>query len=201
MSRLFLKKWRGQRDGRAQSTVEFALIAWPFFMLLLATTDYAQFYFYEHSLRYAMSTAGRYATPGLVLSTNSIPHTAGQESTDCPVTSSYAAGQWISRYESIRRTFSNNCSIQFTRTQLQDRVKVTSWPGTNSATETSPNLGPGMAGDFVKISVTYNVSLITPVASLLKSNGVYTLNVSGIFLNEPSQLFVINTNYYAGETP
>ncbi len=201
MRRVFLKRWGGQRSGRAQSTVEFALIAWPFFMLLLATVDYAQFYFYEHSLRYALNTAGRFATPGMVLSTPSVPTTPGQESTDCPINSTYAVGQWISRYESIRNTFSNNCSLQFTRQQLKDYVKVYSWPGTNSATESSPNAGPGMAGDFVKVVVTKEITLITPVASLLKTNGIYTLVLSGIFLNEPSNAFVTYTNYYASELP
>lgn len=201
MRRVFLKKWGQRRDGRAQSTVEFALIAWPFFLLLLATADYAQFFFYEHSLRYALNTAGRYATPGMVLGTPSVPTVAGQEPTNNPIDSSYSSGEWISRCESIRNTFSNNCSLQFTRQQLQDRVKICSWPGKNEATETTPNPGPGMAGDFVKVEVTYDLHMITPVGGLLKKNGVYTLTLSGIYLNEPSNAFVTYTNYYTDEHP
>lgn len=194
------KLWMKQRGkngtARAQSTVEFALIAWPFFLIILATTDYAQFYFYEHSLRYALNTAGRCATPGNVLSTKSAPDTNGA-TTNVPIKSTYQPTQWISRCESIRRTFSNNCAIALPITT----VRICSWPGTNSADESHTNPGPGMAGDCVKLTATYNLKLITPVWKLLSTNGGYNINVSAIFVNEPSAQFVTYTNYYSGEDP
>lgn len=184
------------RKGRGQSTVEFALIAWPFFLLLFATADYAQFYFYEHSLRYAVAVAGRYATPGSVLNTQSVA-IAGLGTTNCPIRGVDSGTKWISRNESIRRTFSNYCAINLPLHQL----KVYSWPGYNNATEASPNTGPGIAGDSVKLTVGYKLKLITPVARLLSPSGTYTITVSAIFVNEPSGNFVTYTNYYSGEYP
>lgn len=188
-----IEKGKARRNPAGQSTVEFALIVWPFFLLLLATADYAQFYFYEHSLRYALTVAGRYATPGSVITTNSVPNGYGA-TTDCPIRSSYQPSQWISRCESIRLRFSNNCAMSLPL----DTLKMCSWrPNTPNVT----NVGPGLAGDFVKLKVTYRLKLITPVGSLLSSNGEYNINVSAIFLNEPSGLFVLYTNYYTGENP
>jgi Flp pilus assembly protein TadG len=186
------------KRGRAQSTVEFALILWPFLLLLFATCDYAQLYFYENALRHALRESGRFATPGKVLGTNSVSATI----TNVPDKSMVQPSKWISRNESIKRVFSNACVVMFTPADMTSKIRITSWPGTNSATETNSNVGPGMAEDFMKIKVTYNIQLITPVASVLWNQSQYPVIVEGIFRNEPSNNFDLYTNYHTGsETP
>ncbi len=186
------KKANARRAGKAQSTVEFALILWPFMLLLFATCDYAQFYFYEHSLRYALSVAGRYATPGSVFGTQAI---AANGFTNCPKTGIYSDGKFISRNECIRVTFSNYCAINLPLSTL----KIYSWPGATSATESNPNIGPGMASDNVRLVAAYPITLVTPVAKLLFTNGVYKVQVQAIFLNEPSGNFVSYQDRYTSE--
>lgn len=180
---------------RAQSTVEFALIAWPFFLLVLACTDWAQFFFYEHSLRYALAEAGRFATPGTVIYTQSLDIYGP---TNCVAKSTYQTTELISRYESIRRTYSNSCAMNMPATNL---VALYQMEGMN---ENDWLPGPGGANDKIKLTVTYKLKLITPVAVLIPnnssySNGVYTIRVQSIFLNEPSANFSNYTNYYNAE--
>src|ERR1700761_156601 len=52
---------------RAQTTVEFSLIALPFFLILFATIDYAQIYFYKNSLQNALRESTRFATAGRII--------------------------------------------------------------------------------------------------------------------------------------
>lgn len=185
-----------KRQRTAQTTVEFALILWPFLMIMFACCDYAQFYFYEHSLRYALYTAGRSATPGNVLGTNSYNTNSMGYMTNCPLNSSYSAGNWISRYESIRRVFSNNCAIS---------MPLKSLIITNSSVlnPTQDHVGPGYANDYITIQVKYTLTFITPIAALMTTsgNGVFTNYIQGTFINEPSQNFNTYTNYYGGEGP
>jgi Flp pilus assembly protein TadG len=50
-----------------QTTVEFAFICLPFFIILFAIIDFAQIYFYENSVQNAMREAARFATAGSVI--------------------------------------------------------------------------------------------------------------------------------------
>src|SRR5476651_655458 len=58
-----------RRKGRVggQTTVEFALICIPFFVILFAIIDFAEIYFYENSLQNALREASRFATSGRVI--------------------------------------------------------------------------------------------------------------------------------------
>ena len=189
--------FRRRRTG--QSTVEFSLILWPFLLLLLATCDYAQIYFYEASMRHALQVAGRFATTGGAkpLMQNGEP----AEDADGDIiylTSEYEAGEIMSRNESIRAVFRDVCLIS-----LQDSdILITSWPGPDDGseeTESNPNDGPGVAEDFVKLQVSWPLSLVTPVASLLEEDGEYIVTVQGIFRNEPGRNFNQFTDMYATE--
>jgi Flp pilus assembly protein TadG len=175
---------RNRKGERGQTTVEFALILWPFLMLMFATCDYAQLYFYENSMQAGLREAGRFAGPGKIL-------TYVSNGTNAPVLSSYSAGKPISRNESIRRWFQSNCVVGFSSGQ----ILITSGPDDTSMT--TP--GPGDAGDFVQISVTYPLKLVTPVSAMLFPNGVYNITVQGVFINEPSNAFVLYTNRYPSE--
>src|SRR5450755_2931701 len=58
-----------RRKGRVggQTTVEFALICIPFFVILFAIIDFAEIYFYENSCQNALREAARFATSGRVI--------------------------------------------------------------------------------------------------------------------------------------
>ncbi|MEM1058948.1 MAG: TadE/TadG family type IV pilus assembly protein [Verrucomicrobiota bacterium] len=177
--------------------MEFSLILWPFLLLLLATCDYAQIYFYDSSLRHALRAAGRFASTG-----QAKPFTIdGQQVFDVdgnPIleTSVYNPPLNMSRNESIRRVFRNVCRI---KTLKDADIDIVSWPGTNDATEASPNVGPGLEEDRVRIRVSWPLGLITPVAPLLNDQGQYTITVEAIFRNEPSDFFQDFTNKYPNE--
>jgi hypothetical protein len=66
-----------RREKSGQSTVEFALIVLPLFIIIFAIIDYAQIYFYENALQNAMREATRFATAGSVIQdmSNGIPQT------------------------------------------------------------------------------------------------------------------------------
>lgn len=188
-------RWRC-RQG--QSTVEFSLILWPFLLLLLATCDYAQIYFYEASMRHALQVSGRFATTG-----SARPYRVdGEPAQDTNgnniyLTSAYEPTNIMSRNESIRAVFRDVCLID-----LEDSdILITSWPGPGSvaATETNPNEGPGISEDFVRIEVSWPLSLITPAASLLNDDGQYVVTVEGIFRNEPAENFNLFTDKFPSE--
>src|SRR5471032_2832871 len=52
---------------RGQTTVEFALICLPFFIILFAIIDFAEVFFYEASLQNALREAARFATAGRII--------------------------------------------------------------------------------------------------------------------------------------
>src|SRR5476651_836465 len=56
---------RGRVGG--QTTVEFALICLPFFIILFAIIDFSEIYFYENSLQNALREAARFATAGRII--------------------------------------------------------------------------------------------------------------------------------------
>ncbi len=177
-----------RRRNQAQTTVEFALIVWPFLLLLFATIDYAQLYFYDSSLRHALREAGRFATTGNVMRTNFVLSNG-------PLQSSYEANKPISRMESIRRIFQTNCLVNTPITN----IVVESWPGlAETGTEAAPNKGPGDADDNVRIKVSAEVPMIT---RLFFTNTKYKTTVTSVFRNEPSRNFLntITTNYYGAE--
>lgn len=189
--------WR-RRRAKGQSTVEFSLILWPFLLLLLATCDYAQIYFYESSMRHALQVAGRFATTG-----GAKPYLVNGEPAEDTngnsiyLTSAYESSNIMSRNESIRAVFRDVCLIN-----MQDsNILITSWPGGGSvaATENNPNEGPGISEDFVRIEVSWPLSLVTPVASLLEDDGQYIVTVEGIFRNEPGENFNLFTDKFTGE--
>jgi len=177
--------------------VEFSLILWPFLLLLLATCDYAQIYFYEASLRHAIREAGRFASTGQIR-----PYTSnGAQVYDTNgdkvyMTSNYNPPLTMSRNESIKSLFREVCLL---KSLTDSDIEVVSWPGNNGASEASPNDGPGIAEDYMRIRVSWPLALITPVAPLLDENGEYTITVESIFRNEPAKKFNLYTNKYPSE--
>src|SRR5579859_957984 len=50
-----------------QTTVEFALICLPFFIILFAIIDFAEIFFYQNSMQNSLREACRFATAGRVI--------------------------------------------------------------------------------------------------------------------------------------
>jgi Flp pilus assembly protein TadG len=139
-----------------QTTVEFALALPIFLLLICATLDFGRLFFEQMTLQYAMREAGRYAVTG-----NTLPGT--NPSTGLPYT----------RIDSIKQIAQN----------------AAAGLNVSSINISSVNGGPGSAGgpnDFVTISLTTSLQLITPIiSSYFGPNGLYTFTVSTTFKNEP----------------
>jgi Flp pilus assembly protein TadG len=183
------------RKGRVggQTTVEFALICIPFFVILFAIIDFAEIYFYENSCQNALREAARFATSGRVIQavnssgtplfeTNSLGIVVPKAITD-------SSGREASRNECIRYWFLSNCVLQgfplsnivitsaptlpgvpaVTTTNSLGYVNLLSgYTATTNSGVVSTNAvaavpGPGGATDYVQITATYYVNTITPL--------------------------------------
>ena len=77
---LLFSRRKGRTGG--QTTVEFALICIPFFIILFSIIDFAEIYFYENSLQNALRESARFATAGRIIqATNSAGQPAYETNT------------------------------------------------------------------------------------------------------------------------
>lgn len=217
-----LSRLRPPPGKRGQSTVEFALIVLPLFIIIFAIIDYAQIYFYENALQNAMREATRFATAGSVIqATNGgIAQYDTNNGVAVPQAIKDSKGREASRYGCIRMFFQSNCVI----TMPTNGVLVVSAPtlpgspptiATNSGVITlmngtnAANAGPGDANDYVQVTATYNLHTITPIFGFLSgfqrgtshSVNVYPVRVSAIVKNEPALLNFEHTDMYSDEAP
>src|SRR5271154_3878115 len=61
------------RSRRAQSLVEFAMVAPLFFLLVFGITDFGRLFFTQETLQFALREAGRYAVTGQQMADSSNP--------------------------------------------------------------------------------------------------------------------------------
>jgi Flp pilus assembly protein TadG len=218
---------RRRRSGgkRGQSTVEFALIVLPLFIIIFAIIDYAQIYFYENALQNALREGTRFATAGAViqLTNGGIAQYDTNDGVATPKAIYDSQGREASRYACIRDFFQSNCVIQMATNSVQI-VSATALPGapavtiTNGSgyvtlieatgsTNTPANDGPGGEDDYVQVTATYTLHTITPLFGFLNgfSRGTnvdyYPVRVSAIVKNEPALLNFEHTNMYPVEGP
>jgi hypothetical protein len=210
---------------RGQSTVEFALIVLPLFIIIFAIIDYAQIYFYENALQNALREATRFATAGAViqLTNGGIAQYDTNYGVATPKAISDSQNREASRYACIRDFFQSNCVVQMATNSVQI-VSATALPGappvtiTNGSgyvtlieaagtTNTPANAGPGGEDDYVQVTATYTLHTITPLFGFLNgfSRGTnvdyYPVRVSAIVKNEPALLNFEHTNMYPDEGP
>ena len=142
-----------RRKSLAQTTVEFALVCPIFFALLFATLDYAQLFFYDHSLRYALYMSGRFAMTRkpMVYYTNGVP-------SKIPVK---VGGTNISHYKSMRWVFQSNCVM------FVPEKDIRAYWYTMEDKTLKP--GPGDKETFLRLNASYKVTLITPYGALLNA--------------------------------
>lgn len=202
-----------------QTTVEFALICLPFFVILFALIDYAQIYFYENSLQNGMREAARFATAGRVIQAT-MNGVGLYETNDGGVVVPQAisdGSREASRNECIRYWFRSNCVFYLPDSNITI-VSAPTLPGvpptitTNGAgkiillqTNGQPAIvGPGGENDYIQISVTNTITTITPLVEYLGGYdhagwNHYVVRVSAIVKNEPAALNFEHTNIYPGE--
>ena len=188
-----------RRKGRVggQTTVEFALICLPFFIILFAIIDFSEIYFYENSLQNALRESARFATAGRIIQavnssgvplydTNSLGIVVPKAITD-------SSGREASRNECIRYWFLSNCVLQgfplsnivitsaptlpgvpanvstnsLGYLTLLSGYTVTTNSGVVSTNSVPAVSGPGGATDYVQITATYHVNTITPLMGYL----------------------------------
>jgi len=216
------RRHRG-RGKSGQSTVEFALIVLPLFIIIFAIIDYAQIYFYENALQNAMREASRFATAGSVIQdmSNGIPQTELTNGVTVPeaIPDPNEPSREASRYECIRYFFQSNCVINIPTNDIQV-VSATALPGappvtaTNAGvvtlmedTTTVANDGPGNANDYIQVTATYSLHTITPLFSYLggftrgTNINVYPVRVSAIVKNEPALLNFEKPAMYTNDAP
>jgi Flp pilus assembly protein TadG len=192
-----------RRKGRVagQTTVEFALICIPFFVILFAIIDFSEIYFYENSVQNALREAARFATAGSIIQATGAGGTPLFETNSSgivvPKAINDTSGREASRNECIRYWFLSNCVLQgfplsnivitsasalsgqppvTTTNSVGDLILLSGYTvNTNSgtvSTNTVPAVkGPGGANDYVQITATYQVSTITPLMGYVSGYG------------------------------
>jgi Flp pilus assembly protein TadG len=216
---LLFSRRRGR--GAGQTTVEFALICLPFFIILFAIIDFAEIFFYENSLQNSLREACRFATAGSIIQATSLTGTPKYETNSSgiavPMAINDSSGREASRQECIRYWFLSNCVLQ---NYPISNIVITSsptLPGVDPVTTTNAlgyvillltnggaaNKGPGNANDYIQITATYQVSTITPLMGYMNGySGVGTsfpVHVSAIVKNEPAFLNFEHNAMYSNE--
>jgi hypothetical protein len=211
------------RKGRVggQTTVEFALICLPFFIILFAIVDFAEIFFYENSLQNALREAARFATAGRIIQTTNGTGSPAFETNSggiiVPQAIKDSAGREASRNECIRYWFLSNCVLQNFPISNIVITSAPTLPGEQPVTATNSlgyltllltnggtaNKGPGEANDYIQITATYHVNTITPLMAYMGGysgvGSVFPVHVSAIIKNEPALLNFQHVAIYTNE--
>jgi hypothetical protein len=214
--------FRQKRRVRGQTTVEFALICLPFFIILFAIIDFSEIYFYENSLQNALREACRFATAGRIIqrkdSSGKLMYETNANGAIVPeaIPSNYGQPE-ASRNECIRYWFLSNCVLQNFPVSNISIVSASTLEGVPPQTSTNSlgyltllsstggpaTKGPGNYNDYVQITATYHVNTITPLMGYMNGySGVgssFPVHVSAIIKNEPALLNFEHTNVYSSE--
>lgn len=211
-------RYKGRSAG--QTTVEFALICLPFFIILFAIIDFAEIFFYENSLQNALREACRFATAGRVIQkvdSSGNPISTNNGSFSVPVAINDTSGREASRNECIRYWFLTNCILQNFPISNIVIISAPTLPGAQAVVSTNAlgyltllssnggtaNKGPGQMNDFVQITATYQVHTITPLMGYMSGYGglsnTFPVHVSAIVKNEPATLNFEHLAMYTNE--
>jgi TadE-like protein len=189
----------GSRRLRSQALVEFAFVFPLFLFTLFGLIDYANYLFQNQTVAHAVREGGRIATTGRILFTNEYEFTDPSKwvtnSTGFVVADPAVPTRQMSREQAILYVMMKSAAgMTDIQTDFGNKVtnsastglyfSIESWPGTNSATESSPNKGPGQRTDdeminYVRISVNYPATVLTPVSAfsgLLGNNSLFSSN-------------------------
>jgi Flp pilus assembly protein TadG len=211
-------RYKGRSKG--QTTVEFALICLPFFVILFAIIDFAEIFFYENSLQNALREACRFATAGRVIQATDAsgnPLSTNLGSFSVPIAINDSSGREASRNECIRYWFLSNCILQNFPISNIVITSAATLPGADAVVSTNSlgyltllssnggpaTLGPGDINDYVQITATYKVSTITPLMGYMNGysglGSTFPVHVSAIVKNEPATLNFEHLDRYSNE--
>jgi len=151
-----MKKWVTP-CRRGQALVEYALVLPLIFLLIFGLVDFGRLFYTELTLQYALRAAGRYAVTGNHLPNPAIP------------------GQTLSRAVSIMQVAQQGAM----------GIDVSGLQISSTTSGGAAGSGAGGPGDNVRLSLTYNLALLTPIIGQFFPNGVYTFTVNTSFRNEP----------------
>jgi hypothetical protein len=143
---------------RASATVETALAAVLFFMLVVGILDVGRMHFYRSNLQHAVSNSARFATLGSTL--------------DDPAKS----GTKLSREESIVQMIRTLSGIP---TLDNDDVKIAAVTPDGRTVA-----GAGGPGDVITITASHDVSLVAPYLHLMFPGGRYHFQCTASFRSE-----------------
>jgi Flp pilus assembly protein TadG len=147
-----------------QSSVEFAMVATLFFLLLFAVMDYGWIFFAQMNVQQAVDDGGRFASTG-----NHTTTTSGGTVTT------------LSRLQSIIDAIQGEINVP--NINVQQNLQVCSVNGgCNTNGGSAPAGGPG---DTVTLTLTTALPLMTPMLAKLFPGGAYTFTASTTFKNEP----------------
>jgi hypothetical protein len=206
-----------------QTTVEFALICLPFFIILFAIIDFSEIFFYENSLQNSLRESCRFATAGRIIpkltSSGAQVYETNAAGSVVPEAIPSAYGNFeASRNECIRYWFLSNCVLK--NFPISNIVIISASTLEGVAPETTTNSlgyltllsstggtatrGPGNYNDYVQITATYHVNTITPLFSFLggysrQGWNVFPAHVSAIVKNEPALLNFQHVAIYTNE--
>ncbi len=180
----------GSRGERSQTLIEMAIIFPLFFLLIFGLIDFSNFLFQRQTLAQAVREGGRIASTGRILFTNEYEFVSGPwitNSSSVIVADPTVPTRQMSREQAILYVMmKSTVGMKEMRSDFGNKVtnsastglyfSIESWPGTNSATESSPNLGPGERSDddtvqYVRISVNYPSKTLTPINAISKFFG------------------------------
>ena len=148
-----------RRDPRkhGQAMVEYALVLPVMALLIFGLIDFGRLFFTELTVQNALRIAGRYAVTG-----NHLPNPANPS-------------QPISRAASIKQVAQQNAM----------GIDVSGLVISSRTSGGALSMGAGGPGDTIQLSLTYNLTLLTPLIGQFFQNGVYTFTVNTYFHNEP----------------
>jgi Flp pilus assembly protein TadG len=161
------------RARKGATAIEFALIATPFFLLLLALFETAMVFFSSINVEYAVNDVGRLIRTGQVQTGNITEDQFRQEVCNRLAT----IVNCDDRLEIDVRVFSNFDSVDHSSALDEDGNLKTDF-----------QFSPGNAGDIVLVRVFYVWNLITPHLGQSLSNmsgNARLLSASTVFRNEP----------------
>ena len=142
---------------QAQAIVEYAVVLPLIALLIFGLVDFGRLFFTVLTLQNALRAAGRYAVTG-----NHLPNPANPN-----------------------QPMSRNASIAQIAQQNAMGIDVSGLQISSSTAGGAAGTGAGGPSDTIKLSLTYNLTLLTPVIGQFFPGGVYTFTVNTFFHNEP----------------
>ncbi len=179
---------RFPRAADGATAVEFALIAFPFFLLLFAIIEVALVFMVSTSLENSLARSARTIRTGELQNANAaraVPKTPAELSadfrTEVCANLGWLQGQCASNLSIDVRTFA-----QFNTVNGPDPVRTTG--GNTTFDETALTFQPGGATTIVLVRAFYRWRVITPLLSpglIDLSDGSHLVLATAIFRSEP----------------